>query len=113
LTTKEYPQINDSKNVTIKESACPYCNNRLVAPNVNSFNITQPEIYKEWDTMANNLLDIYADQISDRNHKLVWWKCSQGHQYTMSPSNKVYFKRRNRETCPFCKGLRRNKRHFI
>lgn len=101
---------NDFVNGTY---SCPYCENRKVLPGKNSFDVLQPDLMKEWHWSANNLLEIYPNFISDKNNNSVWWLCSQKHSYTMSPSDKIYFRTRKRESCPYCKGLRRKKRHFI
>ncbi|MFR2939652.1 MAG: zinc-ribbon domain-containing protein [Coprococcus sp.] len=93
--------------------ACPYCENRRVLPNYNSFNVTQKDIMdNEYDYIANYNLIPY-DSFGEKCRIRLWWHCANGHRYTMSPSDKIYFKRRNKETCPYCKGLRRKKRHFV
>lgn len=92
---------------------CPYCENRRLLPNYNSFNVTQKDIMdNEYDYIANYNLIPY-DSFGEKCRIRLWWHCPNGHRYTMSPSDKIYFKRRNRETCPYCKGLRRKKRHFV
>lgn len=93
---------------------CPYCTNRKVLPGFNSFAVMHKELMKEWDFLNNYLL-ADADKIGDRCETVVWWRCKNNstHQYLMSPVRRLMFEKRHRESCPYCKGLRRKKRHFI
>lgn len=46
---------------------------------LSSLAVTHPEIAAEWDTERNGGLD--PSMISAGSGKLVWWKCSQGHEW--------------------------------
>ena len=93
---------------------CPYCINKKVLPGFNSFAVMHKELMKEWDFLNNYLL-ADADKIGDRCETVVWWRCrnNSSHQYLMSPARRLMFEKRHRESCPYCKGLRRKKRHYI
>ena len=56
-----------------------------------------------------------ADHIKERSNLKVWWKCpkNKNHRYKMSPSTKLLFQKRHKESCPYCKGRRRKLRHFV
>ena len=93
---------------------CPYCSDRRVLPGFNSFKVRHPDLMGEW-VYVNNYALADPDRISERSSSIVWWQCpaKPKHRYTMSVSNRVMFKTRHREACPFCKGLRRKKRHYV
>jgi rubrerythrin len=96
------------------EATCPYCNDRLVLPGFNSFAAKHPDLMSEWE-YTNNYLLADPDQIIDNCNLSVWWICpkDKNHEYPMSPSQKLMYQKRHKESCPYCKGLRRKKRHFV
>ena len=99
------------KDMVSGEADCPYCNGRKVLPGFNSFKIKHPDLMDEWLYLNNSLL-ADPDQISENYNKKVWWECSQGHHYPMSPAKRIMFQKRHREPCPFCKGRRLKLRHY-
>ena len=64
---------------------------------------------------VNNYLLADPDQISDSCDLPIWWICpkDKSHEYPMPPSRRLMYQKRNKESCPYCKGLRRKKRHFV
>jgi len=54
-----------------------------------------PELLKEWDYSKNT--GINPDNLSYGSNKRVWWKCSEGHEWEVSP--KV---RTRGSSCPVC-----------
>lgn len=82
-------------------------------PRYNSFDVEFHELCDDWDYINNYLLVKPSEILSSYNEN-VWWKCSnnQAHHYQMSPKRRVYFHKRHKESCPYCKGLRRKKEHF-
>jgi DNA-directed RNA polymerase subunit RPC12/RpoP len=99
------------KDMVSGEADCPYCTGRQVLPGFNSFKIKHPDLMDEWLYLNNSLL-ADPDQISENYNKKVWWECSQGHHYPMSPAKRIMFQKRHREPCPFCKGRRLKLRHY-
>ena len=55
-----------------------------------------PEIAKEWDYEKNNTLT--PQEVSQKSHKKVWWKCEKGHSYMQSPNNRTH----QNCGCPYC-----------
>ncbi|MFQ7716753.1 MAG: zinc-ribbon domain-containing protein [Blautia sp.] len=68
---------------------------------------------EDWDFIANYCL-VNPDEILATYSQKVWWNCkrSSEHKYPLSPADKVFYQKRHRESCPYCKGHRR-KRRFL
>nr|WP_314465323.1 zinc-ribbon domain-containing protein [uncultured Clostridium sp.] len=44
----------------------------------------------------------------------VWWTCSEcQNSYAMSPKKKLYYQKRKKKPCPYCRGIRRKMHHFL
>jgi uncharacterized Zn-finger protein len=93
---------------------CPYCADKKVLPGLNSFQVRHSDLLGEWD-YVNNYAIADPDAIGDKNITPVWWICTNdhSHHYPMSVKDKLTYQKRNRESCPYCKGRRRKKRHFV
>ena len=102
------------KQMITEEVDCPYCNDRKPLAGFNSFAAKHKDLLTEWDYINNYVL-VDPEQILDSCITPVWWTCSENpeHEYTMSPAKRILFQKRRKKTCPYCKGLRRKKRHFI
>lgn len=81
-----------------KGSGCPYCNNRKVMPGENDLVTRKPELLKEWDYDKNKIL---PSQVIFSSRQKVWWKCSKGHSWQGSVSDRTGSKK---EYCPYCSG---------
>ena len=101
-------KINEFVNGT---SDCPYCADRRILPGLNSFKAKHPNLMDEWIDLTNSFLTD-PDRIGDGSQVVVWWKCSRGHHYRMTPARRLMFQKRHKEPCPYCKGLRIKLRHF-
>ncbi|BCI83155.1 hypothetical protein MTY66_47800 [Mycolicibacterium sp. TY66] len=66
----------------------------------NSFADRFPEAAAEWHPTKNGHLT--AHDVRPASSKRVWWLCSEGHEWTVSPSN-----RQRGEQCPECDEARR------
>lgn len=90
---------------------CPYCNNRLPLPGVNTFKANHLDLMDEWDTLSNYCLGVDPDTILDNYGSKVWWICPNDntHRYEMSVSERLFYQKRHREPCCYCKGRRRKK----
>lgn len=103
------------EDVVSEEESCPYCSDRLVLPGINSFAAKNKTLMNnEYDYLANYLI-IDPDMVSEKSKIIVWWKCHHNntHKYPMSFATKLMYQKRNREPCPYCKGLRRKKSHYV
>ena len=79
----------------VKGSGCPYCANRRVLPGYNDLRTTNPELAMEWHSEKNEDLD--PRQVTQGARKLVWWRCSQGHEWQA-----VIADRNSGNGCPYC-----------
>ena len=100
-------------NVINGVADCPYCSGRKALPGKTSFAALHPDLMEDWDFIANYCL-INPDEILDTYSQKVWWNCkrSSEHKYPLSPADKVFYQKRHRESCPYCKGRRRKKKFF-
>lgn len=92
---------------------CPYCSGRKALPGKTSFAALHPDLMEDWDYIANYCL-VNPDEILDTYSQKVWWNCKRRseHKYPLSPADKVFYQKRHRESCPYCKGRRRKKKFF-
>lgn len=94
-----------------KEIDCPYCNGREAIRGKTSFKALHSDMMKEWN--LGNWLFIDPDDIIENYSGSVWWTCSEcKNSYAMSPKKKLYYQKRKKEPCPYCKGMRRKMHHF-
>lgn len=82
-----------------KKSGCPYCSNRKVLAGYNDLATTNPDLVNEWNYGKNT--DVKPETILGHSSKKVWWKCSLGHEWKASVSD-----RSTGKGCPFCRGQR-------
>lgn len=82
-----------------KKSGCPYCSNRKVLAGYNDLATTNPDLVNEWNYGKNT--DVKPETILGHSSKKVWWKCSLGHEWKASVSD-----RSTGKGCPFCCGQR-------
>ena len=95
------------------DDSCPYCTNKKVLPGYNSFLKRHPDLMEEWNWLNNYLL-ADPDQIGDNYSVPLWWNCPKcGEHYLCSPKKRLYYQKRHMESCTYCKGYRRKRRHFI
>ncbi len=76
-------------------NGCPYCSGRFVVKGENDLQAINPTLAKEWDYEKNDGLT--PVDTTSNSHKKVWWKCSKGHEWQATISD------RNRgRGCPYC-----------
>lgn len=80
-----------------KGSGCPYCANVKVWPGYNDVASQLSDIIDEWDYEKNS--GMLPEEILAVSTKKVWWKCSAGHSWKMSPAQ-----RKRGVGCPFDSG---------
>lgn len=86
-------RVSDRK----KGYGCPYCSGRFVLQGINDLETTHPTLLAEWHPVNNG--DFLPSMASCGSHKVVWWKCSKGHEWQMAIS-----KRAGGYGCPYCSG---------
>ena len=77
------------------EQNCPYCSNRRI-DNSNSLISLKPEWVSDWNHKKNK--DISPDSIGINSNKKIWWKCSEGHEWYVSPNQRLTYN----TNCPNC-----------
>ncbi|MCT4457730.1 zinc-ribbon domain-containing protein [Lactiplantibacillus paraplantarum] len=95
------------KERTLDETNCPYYRGRKVMPGYNPFVTKHPDLLEQWDSI-NNVFLADPDNILDRSTVQVWWYCADNSAHKL-----LYYKKRNMKSCPYCKGRRRKKRHYL
>lgn len=63
-------------------------------PVYNNLEKISPSLLQEWDYLKNSFS---PDCVTYKSHKLVWWKCSQGHSWQDTPNHRV-----SGRGCPIC-----------
>lgn len=84
---------------------CPYCD---------KFSDLYPDLAEEIDFVATYPI-ANPDETGRGSRNQFWWICKNNkqHKYHMTPEKRIYCKKRHKEPCPYCKGLRQPKAHFI
>lgn len=81
-----------------KGNSCPYCSNQAACKD-NALSILFPKLASEWHPEKNSKT---PDNVVSGYSKKVWWRCSKGHEWEASPSQRS----RLGSGCPYCSGLR-------
>ena len=79
---------------------CPYCSNQKVLVGYNDLQTFYPEIAKEWHPTKNG--NLKPNQVTPGSNRLIWWKCSKGHEYQALVHNRTT----KHNNCPYCSGHR-------
>ena len=82
----------------IQGTGCIYCAHQKTIVGENDLATTNPELLNEWNYEKNKKSP--RDVFAQTNYK-VWWKCSKGHEYEMSPYSKT-----RGSGCPYCANKR-------
>lgn len=90
----EYQATIDARTGT-NETGCPYCSNRKILLGYNDFATTHAQFLSEWNYERNG--DVVPQSISFGYDKPLWWKCSKGHEYLSTISNRI-----KGSACPQC-----------
>lgn len=87
---------------TGRQSGCPYCSNppKRILVGFNDFESWcirngKENLLNEWNIDKNT--DFTPSEISFGSGKKVWWRCSRGHEWRVSPSNRI-----QGTGCPVC-----------
>ena len=84
------------KNRT-RGSGCPYCSGRKVLIGFNDLKTTNPDLALEWNYERND--NITSEDLTENSHKVVWWKCQEGHEWQARVDQRNNSKNRK---CPIC-----------
>ncbi|MBE7011949.1 MAG: hypothetical protein E7415_04685 [Ruminococcaceae bacterium] len=90
----EWQATINSRN---KGNGCPYCSSRYAIKGENDLQTVNPTLSKEWDFEKNKGLSPW--DVSPNSNKKVWWKCSKGHKWQATISD-----RNSGKGCPYCSG---------
>ena len=74
---------------------CPICANRIALSGYNDLATLKPDLVKEWNYEKNDKL--LPTQVTCGTRRKVWWKCSKGHEWQASISERCHG-----TNCPVC-----------
>jgi hypothetical protein len=81
---------------------CPYCLNYSIIEGENDFATLAPaELLAEWNLTKNKR--IKPTEIALHCPKKVWWCCSKGHEWRISPDARL--RDGKVRSCPYCAGI--------
>lgn len=72
---------------TKRGDGCPYCSGHRVLAGYNDLQTTHPLISAEWDFDRNG--GVLPTMVSKGYDKKVWWKCINGHSFSVSPNTRT------------------------
>ena len=75
---KNHKWTSVPNNLTDKKQFCPFCSGKRVIPGETDFASVYPEKVELWDYERNTIL---PNEISSKNRKTMYWKCSLGHEW--------------------------------
>lgn len=89
-------------NRSILKRGCPYCSGSKTLPGFNDFKTwcitnNRQDLIQEWNNEKN---EISIDNISPKNNRKVWWKCSLGHEWDATIGSRTNPSRPG--GCPYC-----------
>ncbi|MBR3690640.1 MAG: IS21 family transposase [Eggerthellaceae bacterium] len=76
---------------------CPYCSGNAVLAGFNDLATVRPDLAAEWHPVFN--LPLKPPDVTSGSYKVIWWKCSEGHEWEASVRN-----RSKGHGCPYCAG---------
>lgn len=85
---------------------CPICFEQHVRgkprflPGQVPLSVANPEISNDWHDSKNYPLT--PDAITYGSHRVVWWLCQRGHEYSMAVTDRT--RSANARSCPICSG---------
>lgn len=88
-------RVSERKN----GQGCPVCSGKQILVGFNDLATTNPELAAQWDPIKNG--DLTPRQISRGSRKSVWWRCAQGHTWSVSVAARA-----RGENCPYCANKR-------
>ena len=80
-----------------KGNGCPYCSGQKVLMGYNDLQTINLILANEWNYEKNG--ELMPSDVTPNSSKLVWWKCSKGHEWQATIAN-----RNKGNGCPYCSG---------
>ena len=80
-----------------KGTCCPICEGQQVLKGYNDLKTINPALAEEWNCEKNG--NLKSEDFTAKNHKKVWWKCQQGHEWQATIGS-----RNQGHSCPYCTG---------
>ncbi len=80
----------------VKGYGCGVCSGKQLLAGFNDITAKFPSAAKEWNTELNEGRE--ASEFAPGSSKIVWWRCSQGHNYNMRIDNRCFLDRQ----CSVC-----------
>ena len=90
----EWQAVISSRN---RGHSCPYCSGLHAIAGETDLQTINPTLANEWNYEKNNGLG--PNDVLPNSNKKVWWKCSKGHEWQTTVSN-----RHSGNNCPYCSG---------
>ena len=75
------------RNRTRGGSQCPVCAGRVTAAGFNDLQTTHTALATEWNYDKNG--ELKPEHITAGSTKVVWWKCSHGHEWSTTPNDRT------------------------
>ncbi len=75
---------------------CGVCDGKVVVPGINDLESQYPEMAGQWHPTKNGKLK--PSQVAPHSNKPVWWLCENGHDWRVSPNQRIGRK----YGCPYC-----------
>lgn len=69
-----------------KGNGCPYCAGQRVIKGKNDLVTIAPELAEQWNYEKNG--NLLPEDVCVSSGKKVWWKCSYGHEWCVSPNSR-------------------------
>ena len=79
------------------DTGCPACAHCTVDSNINSLDIVNPELAKQWDAEKN--FPLTPKDVAAFDNRDYFWLCEHGHSWQASPANRT-----KGTKCPYCAG---------
>lgn len=67
---------------------CPYCSSHRILAGFNDLLHLNPTLSKEWHPTKNS--GLLPSEITAYSNKIVWWRCTKGHEWKQSVGNRNY-----------------------
>ena len=83
----------------VRGKGCPICAGKKVLSGHNDLFTSHPFAKELWDFSRN--AEINPEECSSKSHKVVWWKCANGHTWQSKISHIT-----DGHDCPYCAGQR-------
>ena len=102
---KGHEYYSEIRSRAVYGYGCKFCAGHAMVKGENDLATSNPKLLDEWDYKKNKK---QPSEYSARSKEKVWWKCSQGHEWRASISNRNH--KKYPTNCPYCAKLKRSKK---